>query len=197
MRQLQLLACLAVMADCTRPPPPPPDAVGTLIFEAEAAFGGCDGKPERVDAFLATEREVLTSRILAKRVVQLMGLERDKEFGEQAIERVHSSLAARRREGALVLELAVRHRDPMIARQICNGTLESYVSARFEQRHDQILAELQSFQAQKEAATKQGAEAARLEALDHKIQELQLAASIRKSDVRILDACAVVAKRGP
>jgi hypothetical protein len=140
-----------------------PAARGSLVFEPQ---------PEATaSVFLATEAEVIRSASLREHIQQDL----HTEIAADAI-------VVTRTPDSMILEVAVRDADPRRAAELCNAVLRGYIDRRRESANIEIVTAQQALAAELD---RHPADAR----LQERMKELELARSMLKSDVRVLDAC--------
>lgn len=143
-----------------------PRARGTVILELPLGSAGQD----EIAARMATEIEVLTSRALAERAAEAIGIE------PAQVDTIHRALRAARRGNSLLIDVGVDLEDPERARNVCNAVIEAFVTYRMSARLQIVHAQIQALS---EAPGEHHAEVAALER-----ERLTM-----QNDVRVLDRC--------
>jgi hypothetical protein len=167
-------------------------AVGTMIH---------DGLAGDDRAAWATELEILRSQRLLEHAVE------DLRLPTERVDEVRRGLRAKRRADSRVLEVAVSSDDRELAHAACNGVLDAYLERSVGMRVEDaarsekaLAAELDRLRADITASASDGgpedpAAVARYEKALARYQEVTLARTELRSDVRLLDRCTVFERR--
>jgi len=130
------------------------------------------------DVFLATESEVVRSESLLRRVrddLRLDALAAD-------------AITVERRPGTMILDISVANKDPAAAAMICNRVIQAYVESRLERSYVDLATSAQAIAAELERRPDDAD-------LKRKLADIDLQRTMRKSDVRVLEPCAMPAAR--
>jgi hypothetical protein len=143
-----------------------PRAVGSLVFTPRSSA--------EADVFLETEREVLKSSPILRRVGEQY---KTNDLAPDAIE-------TKRRPGTAILDVTVRMPDPNLAVERCNQLLYAYVEFRMELAVHR-LREQEMVVAQELDRSPDNAE------LKRKLLDIQVASQVAENDVRVLEPCTI------
>jgi hypothetical protein len=178
-------------------------AHGTMQLDTSVV--GEQATADLIDAFVATELEVLTSRKVLERVVKRLELE--QSFGgteHEALNELLRAVEARRVERSLVLEVTVYSADPEAAAKVCNQIMDAYIEQRLEARMMHVVQKVDWMAQQRDRLAEELAAVARADGgldderhrlkirfdkLDAELTDAELKRRTVESDARVLDRC--------
>ncbi|HEY5907391.1 MAG TPA: Wzz/FepE/Etk N-terminal domain-containing protein, partial [Vicinamibacteria bacterium] len=88
-----------------------------------------------VEDYYQTQFRLLQSRLLARRVVERLGLEGDPEFGPNAIDQFQSRLRIQPIKNSQMVIVAFESHRPELAEKAANAMVEAYIQQALEFRY--------------------------------------------------------------
>ena len=137
-----------------------PQAKGSLVFDERDA----------ADVFLATEAEVMRTEPILREVQQ-----------RYRVELARSAVTVTRRTGTMILDVAVRDKDPQLAAELCNHLMQAYVESRLMRSQATILEKVQVLSTELDARKDP--------AIEQQIKDLEIKRRLLENDVRLLEPC--------
>jgi uncharacterized protein involved in exopolysaccharide biosynthesis len=171
---------LVLGAGGCRKPPPPPTAQGALVFQPQA-LRPAGAAPSDPRVFLATQAEILKSRHLAERVAERLRL----SPGDRS---APPRLTVTPRGDALILDVRAHHPDPSLSAQVCNTTVDEYLTGRWDQAREPLHRRQLALAERLDALGEDG-DPAKVEALRRELQHLAMELTAVPSDAHVLEPC--------